>query len=784
MSKKIKTGLFPIHPWKLTVDKCLPEQQLLAETLLAQANGYIGSRGTFEEPALDNMASCEGVYLNGVYQEEPIAYGESAYGFATHNQKMIQVPNGKRITMSLDGELLHFTKDSATSIRTLDLRDGLLSRTQTWTTASGKKLRLHSQRFVSLAVQNLMCIRYEITAENFSGPLTLLSSLDAGYEFQVNKDDPRVGRLSIAESLSQLKIEQSEQFNGYLHQVKNSEFVIASVAMDEFDTEVCLKELLNQSSLLQQHYELALSEGTPVTLYKWIGYNHSSAENAHQNLLESLKNTIKQEAAIGFEQQREHHKQWLMNFWQDADVVIDGDEPLQQGIRFNLFHVFQSSGRNGGSNIGAKGLTGHGYDGHYFWDTEIYVIPFLCFTQPELARKLLEFRINTLDGARARAREMAHPNGALYPWRTIGGNECSAYFPAGTAQYHINADIAYALKCYVNATHDESLLWQGGAEMLFETARLWLQLGHFNHNRQDQFCIDGVTGPDEYTAIVNNNFYTNSMARAHLLFAVEVAKQLQEDDSQRFEALERSINLEPEELRSWKNAAENMYLPFDETLKIHKQDDAFLDKAVWDFQNTPNDKYPLLLHFHPLVIYRHQVLKQADVVLAMYLLDDEYNREQKKRNLEFYEPLTTHDSSLSSCIHALEFAETGDYKKAYEFFEDTARMDLDNHHGNSEFGVHIACMAGSWASIIHGFAGFRARKDHLVFNPVLPEQWQGYQFQLRFKGSRLSVSVRRDGTTYKLVEGQPLIIQLNGKKIYLTPAHSTHLEILSKEALA
>ncbi|GGI75479.1 glycoside hydrolase family 65 protein [Legionella impletisoli] len=784
MIKKTITGLFPTHPWKLTVDRAILQQQLLAETLLAQANGYIGSRGTFEEPALEGIPSCEGVYLNGVYQEEPISYGESAYGFATHNQKMIQVPNGKRITMTLDGEPLHFTEKTGESIRTLDFRNGLLSRTQTWTTTSGKTLHLHSQRFVSLAIQNLMCIRYEITAENFSGPLTLTSSLDAGYDFQVNKDDPRVGRLSIADSLRLLNNEQSAGFNGYLHQVNDSDFVIASVAFDEFSVDVHSNNLFSASSLLEQHYELNLTEGKPVTLYKWIGYSHSRDLDAAHNLLQSLKKTIQQEASLGFEQQFSHHKQVLEDFWHNADVVIEGDEPLQQGIRFNLFHVFQSTGRNGLSNIGAKGLTGHGYDGHYFWDTEIYVIPFLCFTQPELARKLLEFRINTLDGARARAREMAHCKGALYPWRTIGGSECSAYFPAGTAQYHINADIAYALKCYINATEDESLLWQGGAEMLFETARLWLQLGHFNPKREEQFCIDGVTGPDEYTAIVNNNFYTNSMAKSHLLFALEMALRLKTHDKTRFDELAHRIHLEPEELSSWQKAALNMYLPYDEALKIHKQDDGFLDKAVWDFENTPKDKYPLLLHFHPLVIYRHQVLKQADVVLAMYLLDDEYDQEQKKRNLAFYEPLTTHDSSLSSCIHALEFAETGDYETAYDFFADTVRMDLDNHHANSEFGVHIACMAGSWASIIHGFAGFRARKDHVVFNPYLPKQWNSYQFCLRFKDNQLKVTVERNSTHYELIDGQAILIKLGEKMIHLSPSCPIHHEIQSKEMFA
>lgn len=350
----------------------------------------------------------------------------------------------------------------------------------------------------------------------------------------------------------------------------------------------------------------------------------------------------------------------------------------------------------------------------------------------------------------------------------MGGEECSAYYPAGTAQYHINAAVAYALKCYLNATDDQQILWDGGAEMLFETARLWLQLGHFNSRCAAKFCIDAVTGPDEYTAIVNNNFYTNAMAQMHLRFAGEVANLLAISAKKEFEKLASRINLTTDEINLWHQAAERMYLPYDEKLGIHLQDDSFLNKAVWDFANTPKEKYPLLLHFHPLVIYRYQVLKQADVVLAMFLLDEQFNIEQKKRNLAYYEPLTTHDSSLSSCIHSIEYAETGEYGKAYEFFENTVRMDLDNNHGNSEYGVHIACMAGSWASIVHGFAGFRARKEGLFFKPYLPNQWQSYNFRLRYRGQQILVIVSRQGICYQLLQGTYLVLNHFDQQILLT----------------
>ncbi|WP_207384181.1 glycoside hydrolase family 65 protein [Legionella nagasakiensis] len=778
-----KTG-FTIEPWHIKAERFRPEQQLLLETLMAQANGYIGSRGSYEEALHEDIPSCEGVYLNGVYQQEPILYGESAYGFATHNQKMIQVPNGKRITLTVDGECLRACHRHTYGYRQLDLHTGVLTRVQHWTTQSGKQLQLKSRRFVSLADPYLMCIEYEVTAKNFTGSVQLTSALDANYQFQDNKDDPRVGCMSIADSLILLESKQQPQMNGLLHKIAGTDFMVASTTLDILPRETTWLEMTSANGeCLAHQYQLMLNENQSLTFYKWVGYRHSKTQDDESNtLLINLQAHVENKAIGGFDLALEEHCKQFKSFWRDADVVIEGHSELQQGIRFNLFHLYQSVGRNGAANIGAKGLTGPGYDGHYFWDTEVYVIPTLCYTEPDVARKLIEFRISTLPQAKQRARQMSLNTGALYPWRTIGGEECSAFFPAGTAQYHINAAIAYALRCYMRATDDESLLWQGGAEMLFESARLWLHLGHFNARYHGKFCIDAVTGPDEYTAVVNNNFYTNVMAQMHLRYAVTVAKRLAAKNNDEFQPLASKIQLTADEINAWEEAAEHMYLPYDERLGIHMQDDAFLNKAVWNFANTPADKYPLLLHFHPLVIYRYQVLKQADVMLAMYLLDEQFSTEQKKRNLNYYEPLTTHDSSLSSCIHSIAYAETGDYCKAYQFFEDTVRMDLDNHHGNSEHGVHIACMAGSWASVVHGFAGLRVRETGLFFRPYLPNNWQGYRFNIRYRQQRLSVSVTADKTCYQLLDGSELVLMHFDQQLLLSPEHPSQVVFYSVEA--
>ncbi|MGM0502307.1 MAG: glycoside hydrolase family 65 protein, partial [Bacillota bacterium] len=370
---------------------------------------------------------------------------------------------------------------------------------------------------------------------------------------------------------------------------------------------------------------------------------------------------------------------------------------------------------------------------------------------------------------------LGHQKGALYPWRTIAGDECSAYFPAGTAQYHINADIAYAVKQYVEVTGDNQFLADYGAEIIFETARFWLDLGCYISSKDNQFCINEVTGPDEYTALVNNNYYTNAMAQLNLNYAYQAAQQLQENYPQRYQELKDKLSLEQEEVKQWQEAAQKMYLPYDEELQIHKQDDSFLDKEVWDFANTPQDNYPLLLNYHPLVIYRYQVLKQADLVLALFLLGDQFSQAEKKRNFDYYEAVTTHDSSLSSCIHSIIAAEIGYHQLAYNYFMETARMDLDNYHDNSQHGIHTAAMAGTWMSVVNGFAGMRVYDGELSFNPYLPEQWDSYKFRITFKGQVIEVEVDNMKVSYKLVEGTEVEFMHDEEKITLTAGEKVEL---------
>ncbi|HEY0231654.1 MAG TPA: beta-phosphoglucomutase, partial [Dokdonella sp.] len=457
---------------------------------------------------------------------------------------------------------------------------------------------------------------------------------------------------------------------------------------------------------------------------------------------------------------------------------------VEQALRFNLFHVLQSTGRGGRTSAAAKGLTGEGYEGHYFWDTEAFVLPVLAFTAPALARGMLEYRLRTLGHARAHARELNHTRGALYAWRTISGDECSSYYPSGSAQYHINAAIAYAIRLYVDASGDQAFLVEGGAEVLFETARVWLDIGHFNARRNGAFCIHEVTGPDEYTALVDNNYYTNRMAQAHLRHAVKVARWFAAEHAAGYAGLCARIGLGDDEIEDWSLAAETMYLPTDERYGVFPQDDTFLDKPVWNFQATPADRYPLLLHYHPMTIYRHQVCKQADVVLALVLAGEGIDVERKRRNFDYYERVTVHDSTLSASTFSVLASEVGYADKAYRYFLDTTRVDLDDLHGNTHHGVHMAAMAGSWLSLVWGFAGLRVVAGRLRFAPSLPAGWRGYRFGMVWQGRRLQVSVDAGAARYTLLAGEPLSIDHAGSPVVLTTGASSECPLAHPRAAA
>jgi len=772
---------FPLDPWCLRETAFDPATNFLHETLFALGNGYIGLRGCHEEgysgPA---GSSLDGSYLNGFYESEPIVYPEAAFGLAKTNQFMLNVPNAKAIELWFGDERFDLMQGTlARYERSLDFRTGVLVRSLEWTSPGGKKLALASRRVVSFAHKHLFAIDYAFTPLNFSGRMRVVSRIDGAVTNQQAGDDPRVGSAVSGPALQLAAIEQGESFSCITQRTHNSGFTLASAIDSQLESSGNVRSRpFQDGQSAGQEFDLEVRAMQQVRLTKFGAY-FSSRDYPADQLAVLAKAELARAKAAGFDALCAQQAQYLADFWSQADVEIAGDDALQQGMRFNEYHLLQSVGRDGKTNIAAKGVTGEGYEGHYFWDTEIYIFPFFLYSKPEIAKKLLEYRYAGLEKARERARQMSHAKGALYPWRTIAGEECSAYFPAGTAQYHINADIAYSIKLYFDATGDLDYMAQSGAEIVLETARIWLGIG--GYDRAGRFCINEVTGPDEYTALVNNNYYTNAMAQMHLRFAAAIVDTLRTRRAADFARIAAATGLEDGESAEWLRAAGRMALPYDAALGIHEQDDSFLSKKAWDFAGTPPDKYPLLLNYHPMVIYRHQVCKQADVVLALLLLSDQFSLEDKKRDFDYYEAVTTHDSSLSSCIFSIIAAEVGYADKAYDYFMETARLDLDNTHGNTHYGVHTAAMAGTWMGVAYGFAGMRVLDGALRFAPTLPQQWGHYQFKVHIRGALLQVRVDSKLVHYTLLQGESLNFRHRNERVALTqaaPAARLNLEVL------
>lgn len=790
--RKLKaTPIYPYDEWQVVEEEFSVEHNYRNETVFSLGNGYIGMRGNFEE-GYDGPdgTGLEGTYLNGFFDSEKIKYTEVAYGYAEKSQTMLNVTNSKIIKLYLDDEEFRMTCGELSDYkRVLDLKAGTMKRSLIWTSPAGKKVRIGITRVIPFTEKHLAAINYTVTPLNFDGEITFLSALDGKVQNMTTQNDPRVGSSSLQGPVLSVKELVDEDFKALVQETKNTKFLLVCAMKNRLrSARGARTEDLRFRSMVGKIFAVPVTRGEQVTLEKYISYVTSrDCQGSSDELLAKAATVLRAAEEEGFTEICRKQRDYLKEFWERADVVITGDPALQQGLRFNSFHLLQSTGRDGRTNIGAKGLTGEGYEGHYFWDTETYILSFFLFNHPEIARKLLEFRYNTLDKARKRAEEIGHKKGALFPWRTIDGEECSTYFPAGTAQYHIDADIAFAIKRYYDATGDRDFLIHYGAEILFETARLWLDLGRYNKRKNNKFCIYGVTGPDEYTAIVNNNCYTNLMAKENLEFAYKVAVWLKYDGvgspykrpgkaeettvdhqvGEVYKKLAQKIALEDQEIMEWKKAADRMYIPYDRRLRILPQDDSFLDKPIWDLEKTPLEKFPLLLNYHPLLIYKHQVCKQPDLILALLLLGHKFTKSMKRRNYDYYEKITCHDSSLSPCIFSMVASHVGYYEKAYEYFMSTVRLDLDDFYGNTKDGIHAASMAGAWMCVVYGFAGMVAHEDTLSFAPYLPKQWAEYRFKITYRGRLLQVTVGKKGVEYRLLAGEGLTFYHKTRKLTL-----------------
>jgi alpha,alpha-trehalose phosphorylase len=746
---------FPLEPWSVREDRLDLGLMAQTESLFALCNGHIGWRGNLDEGEPHGLP---GSYLNGLYERRPLPYAEAGYGFPESGQTVINITNGKLIRLLVDDEPFDVRYGQLRSHeRVLDFRAGVLRRKAEWISPAGRGVRISSQRLVSFTQRAIAAICYEVEPLDDTTRIVLQSELVANEQLPAAiKRDPRVS--AVLQSPLEHEEDAADGVRSLLvHSTRKSKLRVAA-AMDHLVESQAEVHKYSESwpDLARLTVAVKLRAGQRLRVVKFVALGWSGTRS-RPAMRDQVDGALTAAVQAGWDGLMADQRSYLDDFWQRADVELDGDLELQQAVRFGLFHVLQATARSEGRAIAAKGLTGPGYDGHAFWDTETYVLPLLTYTMPEVVPAPLDWRHATMRKAIRRASQLGL-RGAAFPWRTIAGEECSAYWPAGTAAFHINADIADAVIRYIDVTGDSGFAAGIGLELLVETARLWQSLGHFAAN--GDFRIDGVTGPDEYSAVVDNNVYTNLMAQQNLQAAAQAAQDFPDRAAE--------LRVTSEEIRCWRAAAEAMCVPYDEKLGIHPQAEDYTSHQVWDFASTGPERYPLQNFYPYFELYRKQVVKQADLVLAMMLRPDAFTADQKARNFEYYEKLTVRDSSLSACTQAVIAAHVGHLDLAYDYLAETAFIDLTDVQQNVRDGLHIAALAGAWIALVMGFGGLRRHDGILTFAPRLPAALDRLAFTVQMRGQQIRVEITASAATYTVASGPPLDINHHGSALTLT----------------
>jgi alpha,alpha-trehalose phosphorylase len=731
---------YPVEPWCVRETELDLELLAQSESVFALSNGHVGLRANLDE---GDPHGLPGTYLNSFYELRPLPYAEAGYGYPESGQTIVNVTNGKPIRLLVDDEPFDVRYGELRAHeRQLDLRAGTLRRSVEWYSPAGKGVRVRSLRLVSFTHRSIAAICYEVEPVSEPTRLILQSELVANEDVPVQTGDPRVAAALSAPLQAEEHHHHGDTHALLVHVTRRSHLRIVA-GMDHI-----VEGPERTAVMTEAHPDWArttvacvLQPGQVLRVMKFIGYGWS-ARRSRPALRDQVHAALVAAKFSGWEGLLASQREFLDAFWDAADVHVEGDPEIQQAVRFGLFHILQAGARAEQRPVPAKGLTGPGYDGHVFWDMEMFALPVLTYTQPAAAADVLRWRHSTLDLARERASQL-HLRGAAFPWRTIAGQECSAYWPAGTAAFHISADVADATTRYLNATGDVDFARTVGAELIFETARLWRSLGH--HDRNGTFHLDGVTGPDEYTALADDNVYTNLMAARNLANAAAYAHA--------YPDVADRMGVDDEEAASWRDAAVAMAVPFNEDLRVHEQCEDFTRYQEWNWSNPGPAEYPLLLSVPYFDLYRKQVVKQADLVLAMHWRGDAFTDEDKARNFAYYEARTVRDSSLSAATQAVLAAEVGHLELAHDYIAESALVDLRDTHKNTRNGVHIASLAGAWLGLVAGFGGMRDHDGRLSFAPRLPSRLDRLEFSIHWRGMRLRVAVLADEATYSLRDG-------------------------------
>jgi alpha,alpha-trehalose phosphorylase len=751
----IHSDVFPVEPW------CLRETHLdldllaQSESMFALSNGHIGLRGNLDE---GEPYAIPGSYLNSFFELRPLPYAEAGYGYPESGQSIVNVTNGKLFRLLVDDEpfdvrygWLHDHE------RTLDLRTGLLERRLEWSSPAGRRVKVRSTRLVSFVHRSVAAICYEVEAVEDGTRVIVQSELVANEPQPSLSGDPRVA-ATLDDPLEAVERDVHDSRTVLLHGTRRSGLLMAA----GMDHEIEAPGRVEVSTEARDDWgrttvTCVLRAGQTLRIVKYLAYGWSG-RRSQSALRDQAGAALTGARYSGWDGLVTSQREYLDDFWDAADVEVDGDAIVQQAVRFGLFHVMQAGARAERRALPAKGLTGPGYDGHAFWDTEGFVLTTLTYTVPDAAADALRWRHSILDMAKERAATLGL-SGAAFPWRTIRGQECSAYWPAGTAAFHINADIAYAVERHRVVTGDDTLERDCGLELLIETARLWMSLGH--HDASGAWHVDGVTGPDEYTAVVDDNVFTNLMAARNLRAAADACT--------RHPQQARDLGATTEETAAWRSAADQVHIPWDDELEVHPQSALFTRYAEWDFEASKGS-YPLLLHEPYFQLYRKQVVKQADLVLAMHWCGEAFTAKQKACNVDYYERRTVRDSSLSACTQSVMCAEVGHLGLAHDYLHEAALVDLRDLHHNTRDGLHMASMAGAWGALVEGFGGLRLRDEQLSLDPQLPDGLTRLAFRLRWHGMRLLVEVDGSHVRLELRDGPQATMRLllAGEEVELT----------------
>ncbi len=733
----ISDDAYPVEPWQIRETRLDLELLAQSESLFALSNGHIGLRGNLDE---GEPYGLPGTYLAGFFEVRSLPYAEAGFGYPEAGQTVVNVTNGKILRLLVDDEPFDVRYgDLIGHERVLDLRAGTVTRHAHWCSPAGKQIRVASTRLVSLVQRGVAAIEYVVEALDQFVRVTVQSELVTNEDVPETAEDPRVAAV-LKEPLEAVHHEGADHGALLVHRTRGSELMMAAAMHHDVqvpgrvEVSTDVREDIARTTVI-----CGLRPGQRLRVVKYLGYGWSSLRS-RPALRDQAAAAITGARYSGWQGLLDSQRDYLDEFWDCADVEVEGDPDCQQAVRFGLFHVLQASARAERRAIAGKGLTGTGYDGHTFWDSEGFVLPVLTYTVPQAAADALRWRASTLDLARERAA-LLDLQGASFPWRTIRGEECSAYWPAGTAAWHINADIAMAFERYRIVTGDDALEVECGLEVLVETARLWMSLGH--HDRHGVWHLDGVTGPDEYTAVVRDNVFTNLMAAHNLRVAADACTR--HPDSSYL------LGVTTEETAAWRNAADATHIPYDEELGVHPQCEGFTTLAEWDF--SANTTYPLLMNEPYVRLYPAQVLKQADLVLAMQWQSHAFSPEQKARNVDYYERRTTRDSSLSACTQAVMCADVGHLELAHDYTYEAALIDLRDLHHNTRDGLHMASLAGAWTALIAGFGGLRDDQGVLSLDPHLPDGISCLRFRLRWRDFRVTVEAGHEQVTYTVRDG-------------------------------